>query len=62
MMAKDIENLAQEDQVSFFELNDTIVTKVSDEHYKKFFGGKTSGYLLFYRRADKEINVENNLN
>lgn len=52
MMAKDIENLAKEDQINFFELNDTLVNKVSSEHYKKFYGGKTSGYLLFYRKVN----------
>ena len=53
MMAKDLENIANEDDgPNFFELNDTLVSKVSKDHYKKFYGGKTSGYLLFYRKSD----------
>lgn len=55
MMAKDVENLAKEDNgINFFELNDTLVSKVSEEHFKKFYGGKTSGYLLFYRKVNFE--------
>ena len=56
LVARDLLNEGDNEKSSFYELNDTIVRKVDDDHYEKFFGNKDeTGYLLFYRRKNFEL-------
>ena len=49
-------NKGKNEQTSFYDFNDTMITKVNDDYVKNFQGGsEESGYLLIYRKKNEEL-------
>jgi hypothetical protein len=51
-------NQNQNDEVSFYDFNDTIINKVDDSYARKFLGNsEDSAYMLIYRKKNQPLPV-----
>ncbi len=56
IIIKDIMNEGKNDAPSFYDFNDTMITKLNDDFMNKFqSGSEESGYLLIYRRKNEAL-------